>query len=448
MNIVFWGILILIAGLLLFSSLASFIEKEIRAGLILLITLLSFLAITIIPFILIQNNKLFEFAIILILSLILLLFFFPGKRRGLEKITTFGKRFHEADAVLSRRRLKPGTDKYKSYYATHPELKNIDDRARNNPGLLSEESKYFDPATFNAAKANFILTENLYALDDLPKASKQEKVDEKKLTSFIKKWMLETGAHSIGFTPLEDHHLYSHKGRGKRDGEMIINDLPHAIVLTVEMDYDLMKYAPAGPTVMESAEQYLQSGILATKLSLFIKELGYQAKVHIDGNYEVICPLVASDAGLGVIGRMGLLMTPRLGPRVRIAAVTTDLPLKYKTKINDSSVLRFCESCKKCAAVCPVKAIPTGPKENVEGNLRWKINSESCYNYWTLSGTDCGRCVISCPYSHPDTYFHRLIRWGIKNNLLFSRMAAKLDNVFYGRRPSVRRLPEQFTFRK
>jgi epoxyqueuosine reductase QueG len=145
--------------------------------------------------------------------------------------------------------------------------------------------------------------------------------------------------------------------------------------------------------------------------------------------------LVASDAGLGVIGRMGLLMTPRLGPRVRIAVVTTDLPLKYKTKTNDTSALRFCESCKKCAAVCPAKAIPTGPREDVEGSLRWKINSESCYNYWTLSGTDCGRCVISCPYSHPDNYFHRLIRWGIKNNLLFSRMAVKLDNVFYGRRP-------------
>ncbi|MFQ6103859.1 MAG: hypothetical protein ACE5OP_06150 [Candidatus Glassbacteria bacterium] len=54
---------------------------------------------------------------------------------------------------------------------------------------------------------------------------------------------------------------------------------------------------------------------------LHIRNLGYPARTHIDGNYRVVCPLVARDAGIGEIGRMGLLMTPRLGPRVRIAVV-------------------------------------------------------------------------------------------------------------------------------
>ena len=75
---------------------------------------------------------------------------------------------------------------------------------------------------------------------------------------------------------------------------------------------------------MESSEQYLRSGVLALKLAAYIREMGYEATAHIDGNYEVICPLVAVDAGLGVIGRMGLLMTPDLGPRVRISVVTTN----------------------------------------------------------------------------------------------------------------------------
>ena len=63
----------------------------------------------------------------------------------------------------------------------------------------------------------------------------------------------------------------------------------------------------------------------------------------------MIAPLVARDAGLGEIGRMGLLMTPRLGPRVRLGVVTTDLPLAPNEAGDDLSVLDFCTRCKKCA---------------------------------------------------------------------------------------------------
>ena len=50
------------------------------------------------------------------------------------------------------------------------------------------------------------------------------------------------------------------------------------------------------------------------QLAAAIRDLGYPARAHIDGNYRVIAPLVARDAGLGEIGRMGLLMTPRWVP--------------------------------------------------------------------------------------------------------------------------------------
>ena len=45
------------------------------------------------------------------------------------------------------------------------------------------------------------------------------------------------------------------------------------------------------------------------QLGYLIRSLAYPARTHIDGNYRVIAPLVARDAGLGEIGRMGLLMT-------------------------------------------------------------------------------------------------------------------------------------------
>ncbi len=423
------------------GAVTSFLEKEIRAGIILLATSF-FISILLLLFIcILPEYQVLKLIFLSVCLLAMIVVFFPVSGTKRYNFETPTKRFHEADAVLSRRILQAGTSDYNSYYEKHPEHKNPDNQARNQPGLLSSKSKYFDSGTFSAAEANFIITDHLYALATLQINKKQTRVEGDKTKKFIEKWMLQTGAHSIGFTALKDYHLYSYKGRGQESGQSIEKDMPHAIAIAVEMDHDMMKPAPAGTTVMESSEQYLQSGILASKLTTYIKELGYAAKAHIDGHYEVICPLVAADAGLGIIGRMGLLMTPGIGPRVRIAVVTTDIPLEYSDANHDLTMLDFCNRCKKCARVCPANAIPLTSMKELEGAYRWKINSERCYHFWTISGTDCGRCVISCPYAHPNNWFHQFIRWGIKNNLVFRVMAVKLDDIFYGKKPKIKTLP-------
>ena len=37
------------------------------------------------------------------------------------------------------------------------------------------------------------------------------KVNPDKIARFVTHWLKKTGAHSVGFTRLEDYHLYSHK---------------------------------------------------------------------------------------------------------------------------------------------------------------------------------------------------------------------------------------------
>ncbi len=380
-----------------------------------------------------------------ILGTIVLILLIPLKGAGSFGYKPPSSRVHEADAVLSRRLLKPGTKDYDSYYADHPEFKIADDRSRNAPGLLDKHSRYFNQGPFAAARANFQIVEFLGELahgQGIIKGNPPKPHNSQKVTTFIQNWMKQTGAHTVGFTKLKDYHLYSHKGRGPNKGQPIEIKHDSAIAITVEMDHRMMQSAPEGTSVMESSEQYLRSGVLALKLAAWIRELGYEATAHIDGNYEVICPLVAVDAGLGVVGRMGLLMTPKLGPRVRIAVVTTSIPLVYTTISPEKSTVHFCHHCKKCADVCPSAAIPDGPREDTDGTKRWKINSEKCYHFWTTSGTDCGRCISVCPFSHRDNWFHRLIRSAIKNNLVFRYLTIKLDDVFYGRKPPVRPLPK------
>ena len=448
MEILYWITLSLTGGLFILGSLASLMEKEYRAMKLLLLAAFLLMLIYFVPMVFLNDPALYMWIILLVMASTIIAFHLPVSGLSRRNSSPPSTRFDESDAVLSRRLLQPGTDAYENYYKNHPEFKPADDRARENPGLLSPESAYYDPVTFASAEAGFILTEHLHSLEKIHPSGKKQPLDPSKMKVFIADWLLRSGAHQVGFTSLEDHHLYSRKGRGERKDEPIINDLPHAIAITVEMNHQVMQYAPAGPTVMESSDQYLASGILAGKLAMMIKKLGDNARAQTDGNFEVICPLVAADAGLGVIGRMGLLMVPRLGPRVRIAIVTTDLPLAYEQQKAHPAALDFCRKCKKCASVCPSNAIPFGPMQEMEGSFRWRINSERCYHYWTVSGTDCGRCVIHCPFSHPDNWFHRYIRWGVKNNLLFRRMAAKLDDVFYGQKPQIKRLPDRFIFSK
>jgi ferredoxin len=351
-------------------------------------------------------------------------------------------RIDERDIMFSRRLLRPGTERFDDYYAMRPENRSLDDAFRAQPGLLARGSKAYDPITFSAADANFETVKQFHPFVDGEPAGDRIECDPADITRFLETWALKVGAVSAGVTELRDYHLYSHIGRGPDCGQPV--ELPHrfALALTVEMTKEMIDSAPLGPTIMESSQQYLSSGTMATQMAAFIRGLGYSARAHIDGNYRVVCPLVARDAGLGEIGRMGLLMTPQLGPRVRIAVVTTDLPLVPDERESDQTVMDFCRVCKKCARVCPSRSISFDDPVEIDGVRRWQIDQASCFTFWCTVGTDCARCVRACPYSHPDNWLHNMVRAGTRQSALFRRLALRLDDLFYGRTPPPAAVPD------
>jgi ferredoxin len=363
--------------------------------------------------------------------------------RGRKSVRTEARdRIDERDVMFSRRSLVPGTDDYESYYAAHPERKALDERFREAPGLLRKGASMYHELMFGAADATFDTVDQLHTLTEGPVADTRSEVKPEELTDFLKGWLGQHGAHSVGVTLLREEHCYSHHGRGERYGEPVEVAHRHAIAITVEMDREMVQRAPAGPIVMESSRQYLRAGVLAVQAAQLLRKLGWPARAHIDGKYDVVCPLVARDAGLGDIGRMGLLMTPRLGPRVRIAVVTTDAPLRIDLPAHDDSMLDFCARCSKCADSCPSQAIPFGPRMDEDGLARWKIDSDACFLFWAQVGTDCGRCIAVCPFAHPDNLLHDLVRRGISRSAPFRRAAVVLDDVLYGRTPPPHQLQD------
>lgn len=71
----------------------------------------------------------------------------------------------------------------------------------------------------------------------------------------------------------------------------------------------------------------------------------------------------AAAAGLGVLGKSGMLVRPDCGPRMRYVFVLTDAPLE---KTEHTKVELCHENCTKCAEACPMTALSDSKLKTVE----------------------------------------------------------------------------------
>jgi reductive dehalogenase len=143
---------------------------------------------------------------------------------------------------------------------------------------------------------------------------------------------------------------------------------------------------------------------------------------------------MAIDAGLGQLGRMGLLLTPKYGPRVRLAKVITDMPLVPDAPI-DFGVTEFCENCMLCAEHCPSSAVTKGSftwkgksPSNNNGTYKWYTEPEKCYDF---NGFSCSNCKRVCPFNKPNnSWLHRMIRGIVKTRVrAVDKMMVTLDQA-------------------
>jgi epoxyqueuosine reductase QueG len=132
---------------------------------------------------------------------------------------------------------------------------------------------------------------------------------------------------------------------------------------------------------------------------------------------------------------MGLLITPEQGARVRLAAVTTDLPLLVEGPAS-FNLVEFCKQCTKCAEACPAGAISKKDLAPGQSAAAWKIDAQACYAFFQKSGVLCGRCLTVCPHSHPNSWPHQAARWFARRTRFARRCLLLLDDYLYGKAPS------------
>jgi epoxyqueuosine reductase len=210
------------------------------------------------------------------------------------------------------------------------------------------------------------------------------------------------GASRAGICRLDHRWLYSHDMDGKPI--LIPEDYQYAIVMAIAMDRRAIATSPGYKASTETGKGYSRMAYCIACVAEFIRYLGYRALPA--GNDIALSIPLAIDAGLGELGRLGLLITPEYGPCVRLCKLFTDLPLVTDRPIT-FGVTEYCSQCVKCADACAVKAISKEPKpsfkqmciSNNSGIKRWPVNHDQCYEFWIENGSDCSSCIAACPFS-------------------------------------------------
>ena len=254
------------------------------------------------------------------------------------------------------------------------------------------------------------------------------------------------GADQVGFAILDRRWVYSHyfdeetkkdypikfsdePGYEQYDQPMRLEDgtrvipkeMKYVVVLLHEWGKDLdgTEHAPTLLTEGLSTLAYARMAPTLWMLAEFIRGLGYNA-IPAANDTALSIPL-AVDAGLGQLGRHGLLINPKVGARCRISKIFTDMPLEAIGAV-DSGITEFCNACLKCVPKCGTKAITTGNRSfepldesNATGVLSWKVDAKKCMTFQNRVGSTCSTCVRRCAWTKPPSKIYAIPRFFIRN---------------------------------
>ncbi len=270
----------------------------------------------------------------------------------------------------------------------------------------------------------------------IPADLRLDTTDAKATSQDVKRVAILFGASLVGITELNRTWIYSHTYDALTHEHKEF-DLPgeyrYAIVLAFQMDYNLVRTSPTWLAQATEGVEYSRMPFTTSMLAQFIRNLGYKA-IPSANDTAISIPL-AVDAGLGELGRNGLLITKKFGPRVRIAKVFTNLHLKPDNPI-EFGAMQFCSICKKCADNCPRQAISSGERStkphnisNAGNQLKWPVNAERCFSFWSNNEGSCMNCIRSCPFNKPHGRIHDSVRWLIARTRLLDSTFVKIDDL-------------------
>jgi reductive dehalogenase len=341
--------------------------------------------------------------------------------------------FDERNNVQARNTLVPGSPDYIELYTRHPEWEAKDAVSRE----LSKKSvgNPLDLLFFLQLRGAVIQRGREDQVDG-PVAPQRFELSAERAAEKIKGFARHLGSDLVRTGPLNPAFVYTNIGKTGNDparkyGAPIRLAHKNAISIAIGLNPELVKNGPVLSMATETVSVYNKLAFISTMIAGYIRSLGYPARAHIVSNYQVLCIPIAIEAGMGELGRHGVMLTKELGSCLKITTVTTDLPLPHDQPV-DIGADEFCRDCKICAERCPSGAISLGKKNAIRGVEKWAINAQACFKVWKETGTDCGICIASCPWTKRRTAFHRMATALATRKKKAGWWMSRAEKLFYG----------------
>jgi len=215
----------------------------------------------------------------------------------------------------------------------------------------------------------------------------------------IKTFALERGADVVGIAPVE-------RFEGAPKGFHPCDLLPGArSVIVIGKCYPLAVLEGKSMTAMTKVSATIFDTLdrCAHELSLLVEGLGglalpipadspylYWEPSRRHGKGDLSHRHAAVLAGLGSLGKNGLLLHPKLGNRLNLDSIITTLPLKGDPLVEKELCIN---NCSRCVDACPTKAIQKG-KKVIQNRCR------KVHTFKTARGFElwaCWECRRVCP---------------------------------------------------
>lgn len=208
----------------------------------------------------------------------------------------------------------------------------------------------------------------------------------------IESFLLENGAGQVGFCRLDKDNPF---------------DMPYAVSFTVPLSDKIIDGIDEAPTHTyfhhyRSVNTLIDNLSLRAGLMLGSEGYGYvpiAASQSVNGLQGIFSHKYAAYlSGLGYVGRSGLFISSKYGPRVRLGTILTDYPF-----VCDAKPMPFdCGECRLCVNACPAMAI-SGEDWRPGDEREVIIDAKACSDHMKKAyqhigrGVVCGICMCVCP---------------------------------------------------
>jgi epoxyqueuosine reductase QueG len=193
----------------------------------------------------------------------------------------------------------------------------------------------------------------------------------------------------------------------------VTNGLTRAISIGVALDPTVIREIESGPTLRYFAEYNRANALLdqvSSQVVAAIRDGGHKARAFQPTSEQVDKATltatlqhktVATRAGLGWIGKSGLLVTKEYGAAVRLASVLTDAPLAVGEPTNAAN----CGDCHRCVDRCPAQAVAGGvwqpgvARDHLYNAAACFVKAREFAKQNGVQATICGVCINACPWT-------------------------------------------------